>query len=73
MLVRSVQLKCHKCGQQTSPVFGADVPAELDSTISCRGQQLLAHQPFPTRISPRHEVYEVGGAVLTLIFITILL
>jgi uncharacterized membrane protein YidH (DUF202 family) len=40
--------------------------------IGRRRQQLLARQPFPTRISPRREVYEAGGAVLTLIVISIL-
>ena len=40
--------------------------------IGRRRQELLARQPLPARISPRHEVYEVGAAVIALIVISIL-
>jgi uncharacterized membrane protein YidH (DUF202 family) len=56
-------------------VIAASIAAALAVStylIGVRRQRLLARRPLPDRISPRHEVYLTGAAVVALILISAL-
>jgi hypothetical protein len=51
---------------------GAAALALFTYLIGVRRRRVLARVPLPSRISPRVEVYLVGGSVVALILISIL-
>jgi uncharacterized membrane protein YidH (DUF202 family) len=52
------------------PAGLAAVVALCTYLIALQRQRTLGHRPLPARISPRRQVYLVGGAVMLLILVT---